>query len=1597
MGSAVIILRAILILLVIFQDGLAESSNTPCWGVKVSKEVEYKLENRKDVHTKRISFEGYGLVIGSFTEHTLGKVNDYFKCTALSEKTLYNGNHDLEVLKWSNRNRFEQSPKERLNVAEHFVVIRQEVWNCRDYNRKLADIQRVVNEVISTSNVSEVKYYDGVLVERVNYESIDKYSAKVKDVKYITNNGKKWRFEGSLCLVEDENSATFGIPNFQANIRDERKGKPIDNSIELSKSGETLKIGYSMDNYDEFFIKIRCTLTSEGSQYSPLFTTNLYYVEESNRETPIKTRISDKEFSKFFTIIKREVYSCTTQDIYSGIMVRNYLRIVNEGIGMVPIKKLYYKKLNLDMKYIKVPGGISVRFKDVMYFDYNWKQGFFTSENVLMVEGHTASRRNSDNSIDIAYSLTPTTYYRSLIGSQGIDLRVGQFVSEPALGDSQSQTVTCSKASMLYQNKIDSFRTIVKAKINDNGVISSMIVREQGGSNIYRSMGTEVLLCKNSRQDLKFLRIVNRVEVMVAVRDIETCDGIYIVPKVLNDGQSMSVSITELKYLNETTFKPIKYGGTLQFEKPDLIQTTVDARRKALILSVEEAVRWNGQGVALDPYEMFRAYPSESERPNSLLPRSAGGYNDIVFNNLKSTDLSSLTIATCSSITVPGTDEFLTPFHVLTEDYNIDPRVIPVDKTRFPLYFTLLLHEEWLCLGKNSPEKFMRIVNKYEMKPNTPIPINHIAGFNASLGDYYVEKRKGKMIPIFTEVKYVMIDSRPTQFLNYRQYLLFPEQLKEKKGVGMARSGTVVITKNRYSDILEGDKVARVKGLSYTYRKAYQTKLSTRGVILEIGASLSKALTPITGTEYTSCSPGGTLPRNYKIPIMVNGKSDTDGSYLEMLGQEVWTCLRIGITNEKKFLFFRVVSYAMIPTQKITTIKELLYQDGVTISWMHNKDGSYLSVMEVRYFDIELQSMVKLAEYEDFKLEAKQGEKWKEVRKTQTKLVKRTNMEQILRRTVLEKKWGDYLLYIPITFDRQVDHSPDAFVCTRKNIRVSTSKKMSLVKGIQFYKYQSNAFFEVNSGNLDKWMDIKMFIQECKREQEKIYRVETLFDYKKDYFGTNYITVTRIHHHEGVTAVKYGDDIQIREIKFVDTLEDSKGTKVLQFDGLIWVEDPDPEDKKYELLGRREFGEDTDAYRLDSLPMMEFSTKTKKGIVLQIGSAWKDEVQVTEDMVYCKQFFPQEKSKHYDIYVYSLKDREWDQFDFWQKDIFQGQTQNVWVCMRNDEEIFYRVVNYMVLPGEIVSIYYTEGIHIGYLNLPDRSVNVEVHETKYLHPDLFHVLKYEGELQFVSEQQTLVERLFPLDYTAASPEPQFGYRELAGGGKYWSLGALAALAVREQASIRQSLAETKGRRIHRAGFNGVWSVASVEKKEGGGSRILHLGTQWQRDLFSDASTKGAQLKCMVHEWNQMYQTNDTYHPTVRELTRDNIHEFDQEMFETVFEIVQQDIRICVWENGVNRDIFLLIATKFSPLMHAHAQFAVAFMHDGVAYDGYDFAFHETVLINTRNNEYSKYSGEIGLITNNRGIQPGRDANIVTNANNNLIRSLFRKSKKKHNR
>ncbi|XP_039291707.1 uncharacterized protein LOC111059788 [Nilaparvata lugens] len=122
---------------------------------------------------------------------------------------------------------------------------------------------------------------------------------------------------------------------------------------------------------------------------------------------------------------------------------------------------------------------------------------------------------------------------------------------------------------------------------------------------------------------------------------------------------------------------------------------------------------------------------------------------------------------------------------------------------------------------------------------------------------------------------------------------------------------------------------------------------------------------------------------------------------------------------------------------------------------------------------------------------------------------------------------------------------------------------------------------------------------------------------------------------------------------------------------------------------------------------------------------------------------------------------------------------------------------------------------------------------------------------------------------------------------YWTLGALAALAVRKQAFQNQSLAQiTNPGIMNRVGFMRL-VVASAENKDGGGSRILHLGTQWQRDLDSDASTKGAQLKCMVHEWNQMYKTNHKYHPRVRELTRDNIHEFDREMFETVFKIVNR--------------------------------------------------------------------------------------------------------------
>ncbi|XP_039301430.1 uncharacterized protein LOC120356548, partial [Nilaparvata lugens] len=192
----------------------------------------------------------------------------------------------------------------------------------------------------------------------------------------------------------------------------------------------------------------------------------------------------------------------------------------------------------------------------------------------------------------------------------------------------------------------------------------------------------------------------------------------------------------------------------------------------SLILTVEEAVRWNGQGVALDPYEIFRAYPSESEKPDSLLYRQAGDDYRIVFHfkplELDGKPFDGLTIATCI-ITVPGTEEFLTSFSVEAVDKNSDSKKIPVDNTRFSSYFTLLVHEEWLCIGKDSSAQFRRIVNKYEMKAKTPFPISKIKGFDTWLGDYHVEKRNRTMIPIFTEVKYMMIDSRPTQFLKYSE------------------------------------------------------------------------------------------------------------------------------------------------------------------------------------------------------------------------------------------------------------------------------------------------------------------------------------------------------------------------------------------------------------------------------------------------------------------------------------------------------------------------------------------------------------------------------------------------------------------------------------------------------------------------------------------------------------------------------------------------------------------------------------------------------------------------------------------------------------
>ncbi|XP_039296616.1 uncharacterized protein LOC111060702 isoform X2 [Nilaparvata lugens] len=743
----------------------------------------------------------------------------------------------------------------------------------------------------------------------------------------------------------------------------------IDKTVE--NTGKTLQIKGLNSKRSRHYTppELSCTRSTEGSQHSPIFNTHLYELVTIEGVPPIEAEIPDKEFSKYFTIIKREVFFCHKSKQNLAVVGDSdiYFRVENEAIGRVAVRQLIHDSDDVTIvMHLSIPDGVTVRYKEIKFF------GTLSWQPVWIGR-------------DIAFSLSPTTFYRTLIGPEGYDLRVGEGNSTNVM---EGDSFKCQKTEE-YKDKIDAFKTVVKLKLNSNSVFSLATVLEESEPSFYKTVNTEILICSDDDKKSGFVRVLNTMELLVPVREIESYDGIYIVPKTLSDGHSLSATIIELKYLHLETMEPVIFGGTLIFETPGLIEPTLDARRHALPVCVDEAVRWTGHGLPADPglfRDYYRHQPYEPIMKTLQISNSQPLYSLALNFKIYDYMLHSVDVTKCELSSENGR-RLLPPCSIKnlglsTAEQESTKKQLDVN-SNYSQYLSVMANEVWKCEGKTVIDahqknrrsflkRYVRVVNEVEMvlTEATPLHIGEIDNFPAK--GFSVKMRNGQAVATYKEVRNTRENEDKYITIFFDGITVLEDYLRKKDGDSM--SGTVVVPIKHYENYF--NRYERIGGLSHNDSKTYKfTTNDKEGVMMKIGSVLTEDSSLSNPGEQGAeiiCEINEThVPRENKLYDMhiyfLNATKEWEeinfweDGLLEGQHQDVWTCRR-----NHMIIFYRVTNYVVI--QKDINID---YGDGIYIGLLDLPDKSTknVEIHEVKFLHPQT---LKAIRYEgDLQLEPK--------------------------------------------------------------------------------------------------------------------------------------------------------------------------------------------------------------------------------------------------------------------------------------------------------------------------------------------------------------------------------------------------------------------------------------------------------------------------------------------------------------------------------------------------------------------------------------------------------------------------------------------------
>ncbi|RZF38614.1 hypothetical protein LSTR_LSTR010713 [Laodelphax striatellus] len=488
---------------------------------------------------------------------------------------------------------------------------------------------------------------------------------------------------------------------------------------------------------------------------------------------------------------------------------------------------------------------------------------------------------------------------------------------------------------------------VFKLKVYD-GVCNTMKeVENDRLEGYYKYLSREVWLCtsttttrRKTQAEETLYRVLNKVEILVNVREIETYDGVEVALK----NSTKRVQINELKYFAIQKKEFVIVDGSIDIEL-DFIPY-LDINDGVSKDEWDETVRQFGHIPMNLHYRLKDFDPEEVSADRSLIIGDAE--NKLYFNSDENVVMGDVNQTVTCKLMPNGVKPY-PKFNVSgVANALIDEMTNVYNRTTHAKYFNAIDTEVRLCRSRNNKYVFVRVKTVQTLQKDG-IASSIAKILPTQLDEAWIEMKGNDFDLKMVSIRYYTGLSKPKD-VDYEGYVLMADTLSKWKSGSVTYIEAFTI---RVEQVFGIDHTLQLRTrYTYTlYMQPYVRSENQNPITLWIGSKWTEQIT----AKNVICNEEELKNEETKLKLQTIVREELSNGtiinsnlteYFDLLSTKLWKC-----TNEENFVMYRVMNHIQLKSVQARNLKKMIYFDGIYHFGITFGSELHFQIVEVKYLD----------------------------------------------------------------------------------------------------------------------------------------------------------------------------------------------------------------------------------------------------------------------------------------------------------------------------------------------------------------------------------------------------------------------------------------------------------------------------------------------------------------------------------------------------------------------------------------------------------------------------------------------------------------------